>query len=652
MSTTTRSFPRMSMMIIRAASVSLMLVSLSSLLPNNNNNNSYSSVLFVHALINSQQRINSRIITNSHGQSNSATVLSSSSPSTDTAATTSASSSAAASSPSGVEFEFPPPLSNWEKAQRTAIFYQTAIPIIANYGGLIGNLKFQELLGQVLGQGESKFTEDDIEQLWNVQHEDGAEKLTKVFTELKGFYVKTAQIIASRQDLFPEQYTEALNGFTDNLDPMDTDLVIAVITKELLHADEVFDEMFSEFDTVPLGSASVAQVHRAVLTEKYGGPKEVAVKVQRPSIESKLLGDVANLKAVSKTFRDVLPLDYYTVMAELEKQLADEFDFVAEAVAMDRIYQSLSRSYDDDSIAVEPPVVLPRPVPGLISKRVLVMDYLKGVPLSRASEEMKRRGIDPSSPEAKLFGRKLLTALTYSFGRNILETGFFHADPHPGNIFVLENGDIGLIDFGQVKQISGRSRETLAKVMIALDERIGDDRPEDLERIGRLALELGVTLNEDAQDEAPAAVAMWLFDGATKVLPGGYDLGELSPNSPVKELESFPQDLVLVGRSTILIKGISDRLNIPWSLAKEWAPIARDVLNVNMGGKDPNNQKKKLGASPGGRVRFRTVLSTVKSWSKGRAKKVATKLPSSVRSRLAAYVVRREERKSRKKLMR
>ena len=105
----------------------------------------------------------------------------------------------------------------------------------------------------------------------------------------------------------------------------------------------------------------------------------------------------------------------------------------------------------------------------------------------------------------------------------------------------MENGDIGLIDFGQVKQISGRSRETLAKVMIALDERVGDDRPEDLERIGKLALELGVKLVDNAQDEAPAAVAMWLFDGSTKVLPGGYDLGELSPNSPVKELESFPQ---------------------------------------------------------------------------------------------------------------
>ena len=236
-----------------------------------------------------------------------------------------------------------------------------------------------------------------------------------VTTKLKGFYVKTAQIISTRQDLFPKQYTDALNGFTDNLDPMDASLAKAVVAKELLHKDEKFSDVFSEFDDVPLGSASVAQVHRAVLTEKYGG-REVAIKIQRPSIESKLLGDVANLKAVSKALREYLPLDYYTVFAELETQLADEFDFVAEAVSMDRIYQSLTRSPDGTEVT-ESPVVLPRPVPGLISKRVLVMDYLKGVPLSRAREEMEKRGIDPESPESKLFGRNLLKALTYSFGR-------------------------------------------------------------------------------------------------------------------------------------------------------------------------------------------------------------------------------------------
>lgn len=206
---------------------------------------------------------------------------------------------------------------------------------------------------------------------------------------------------------------------------------------------------------------------------------------------------------------------------------------------------------------------------------------------------------------------------------------------------MLENGDIGLIDYGQVKQISGRNRETLCKVMVALADREGDNRPEDLEMIGNLALELGVELNDDAKDEAPAAVAMWLFDGSTEVLPGGYDLGELSPNSPVKELKSFPQDLVLVGRSSILIKGISARLGIPWSLAKEWAPIAREVLDARAG-KGPI-----VASSADRRVRFRTVVSTLKQWAKGRAHSLGRKLPAPIRTQAANLLLKLEERKTR-----
>lgn len=478
--------------------------------------------------------------------------------------------------------------------------------------------------------GDKDFSDEDLEQIWNEQHEIGADKLANVITSLKGFYVKTAQIIASRGDLFPKQYTEALSGFTDDLDPMPCTLVKAVVGKELLNPGESFEDVFVEFDEKPLGSASVAQVHRAVLSEKYGG-REVAVKVQRPSIESKLLGDIANLKSLAKSLKQSLPLDYYTVFAELEKQLKDEFDFVAEASAMDRIYNALSRSYDG-SYPVNVPVVIPRPVSGLISRRVLVMDYLKGVPLSRARDEMIKKGIDPDGPESKLFGKKLLKGLTYIFGRSILETGFFHADPHPGNIFVLEDGRIGLIDFGQVKQISGRNRETLAKVMIALAN-LDVNNTSDLRTIGELALELGVKLNEDADDNAAPAVAYWLFDGSVETLPGGYDKGELSPNSPVKQLKSFPQDLVLVGRSSILIKGLSNRLNIPWSLAKEWAPIAEQVLQ------SPNAVNKK------NRVRFRQVWYTFQSWGKGRITSLGRKLPTPIRRRVAAIAVYLEGRK-------
>lgn len=526
--------------------------------------------------------------------------------------------------------EFPPPLSKVDRLKRAAKFWSSAIPIVLSYYSKSAELQVKETL-----TGE-KLTPDEEELIWAEQHNKGAIKLADTITSLKGFYVKTAQIIASRRDLFPSQYTEALSDFTDNVDPLPVSLIKAVVVKELLNPGEKFEDIFAEFDEKPLGAASVAQVHRAVLTEQYGG-KEVAVKIQRPSIESKLMGDIANLKALAKTFQDndALPLDYYTVFSELESQLQDEFDFVAESVAMDRIYDCVTK--DENGLPCESPIVMPRPVPGLVSKRVLVMDFLKGVPLSRAADEMLKKGIDPKSPEAQLFGRRLLRSLTDVFGRCILETGFFHADPHPGNIFVLEDGSIGLIDFGQVKQISGRARETLAKVMVALDERESDTNPADLEIIGKLALELGVEFNDDARPEGPPAVAMWLFDGSVENLPGGYDKGELSPNSPVKELKSFPQDLVLVGRSSILIKGLSNRLGIPWSLSKEWAPTARKVLDGNKTTKVMTEEDKK--------IRMRDVVTLLKTWGKGKASRAVSRLPPPLRSKVAAVVLRIEKRK-------
>jgi aarF domain-containing kinase len=528
--------------------------------------------------------------------------------------------------------EFPPPLTKVQRLERAAKFWSSAIPIVLSYYSKSAELLVKEAFTGV------ELTEDEEQSIWNEQHSKGAKTLADTITSLKGFYVKTAQIIASRKDLFPEEYTEALSDFTDNVDPLPVDLIKAVVEKELLVRGERFEDIFETFDEHPLGSASIAQVHRAVLTEKYGS-KEVAVKVQRPSIESKLMGDIANLKTLAKTFSETLPLDYYTVFCELEKQLADEFNFVAEAVAMDRIYETMTK--DENGYPCESPVVMPRPVPGLVSRRVLVMDYLDGVPLSRAAEEMLKKGIKPDSPESQLFGRKLLKSLTEVFGRCILETGFFHADPHPGNIFVLEDGRIGLIDFGQVKQISGRERETLSKVMIALDDRVSDDNPSDLENIGNLALELGVELADDAPAEGPAAVAMWLFDGSVENLPGGYDKGELSPNSPVKALKSFPQDLVLVGRSTILIKGLSSRLGIPWSLSQEWAPVARRVL-------EGNTKQTVEAESKSNKIRMKDVMKLLKTWGRGKASRAVTKLPSPVRTRVAAIALKLQKRREAK----
>ena len=181
--------------------------------------------------------------------------------------------------------------------------------------------------------------------------------------------------------------------------------------------------------------------------------------------------------------------------------------------------------------------------------------------------------------------------------------------------------------------------------MIALDER-KDDNPMDMDLVGKLSLELGVKLKPNAKPEAAPAVGVWLFDGAAEKLPGGYDTGELSPNSPVKELQSFPQDLVLVGRASILIKGLSNRLNIPWSLAQEWAPIARQVLHVN-----PTKKARAVTTEDDSqRVRFRVVLNSFKEWGKGRAEMLGHVLPSPIRSRVASLVLKIKEANTRRKL--
>jgi len=526
------------------------------------------------------------------------------------------------------DVEFPTETGPLERANRALTFWLRASPIVLSYINVYTKFQIKEkILRQCLD-------EDECEIIWNERHEAGSTVLARAFNDLKGFYVKVGQIIATREDLFPKQYSDALAGLTDFVDPMDASLARAVVQQELLNEDETFDSMFAEFDDEPLGAASVAQVHRARLTEAYGGG-EVAVKIQRPAIEAKLLGDVAALKNLAGAFRGIeaLPIDYYVVFKELEEQLADEFDFIKEGAAMERIGSILSTA--PDGTPCTPAVVTPRPVAGLVTKRVLVMDYLKGVPLSRAVETMKERGIDPESPEAKLFGLRLLSSLTEAFGRTILETGFFHADPHPGNIFVLDDGRIGLIDFGQVKQVGARSGVTLAKVMIALAQRTSDTDPDQLDEISRLALELGVRLREDAPREGPAAVAMWLFDGSVKTLPGGFDSAELSPNSPVKVLKSFPQDLTLVGRSTILIKGIASKLGVTWSLANEWEPIAQRLL------KRVTSRRPNAGGAP----RFRTVMKLARQWGSSKAEKAMMRLPGPLRRRLAAIALRLKERK-------
>jgi len=244
-----------------------------------------------------------------------------------------------------------------------------------------------------------------------------------------------------------------------------------------------------------------------------------------------------------------------------------------------------SVSHGADGAPLEPAVLVPLPTQGLVSKRVLVMDFVPGTPLNKLAGEMEKRGIKPGSPESKVAGVRILGQLSEAFGRMMLGAGFIHGDPHPGNIFVMEGARVALIDCGQVKQIPASYRLRLAEALLLVNEwQETGGTPELVEKAKETMASFGVTFLDEAAPEAAAALALLLFGDPDALMPGNFSSAELSEGSPIKAIASFPQELVLLGRATILIKGIAKRLGVNWSLAEKWKPLAEQALACGVDG--------------------------------------------------------------------
>jgi len=224
-------------------------------------------------------------------------------------------------------------LSSLAMLQRTLSFYSAAIPVFLSYKILDSTLKFRkDILNEIIPADEENKLYDDL-------HEWGSDIISNKITDLKGFYVKTGQIISTRVDIFPPQYTSKLAMTQDALDPLPIEVIRRVVSRELLDGGDLSD-LFADFESTPLGSASVAQVHKATLLDG----RVVAVKVQRPGIKSKLLGDIINLKNFAKAASKSLPLDYYKIFSEIERSLVYELDFLYEAQATAKVAAAVQHS--------------------------------------------------------------------------------------------------------------------------------------------------------------------------------------------------------------------------------------------------------------------------------------------------------------------
>eukprot|EP01038_Epipyxis_sp_PR26KG_P010023 gene10023-13479_t len=488
--------------------------------------------------------------------------------------------------------EIEKPLSISQRVGRALSFYSAAIPIFVSYKSLELSLKVRR------DSLNEQVTPEQEEAMFQAIHDWGSNIISKKIQELKGFYVKTGQIISTRVDIFPEQYTSKLAMTQDALDPIPGEIIKEIVRKELLGGAEL-SELFSDFDEEPLGSASIAQVHKATLLDG----RIVAVKVQRPGIEAKLLGDIANLKNFAKLVADSLPIDYYKIFCEIENTLFYELDFLHEAQATTKVASAVSHRPNNkprDNI----PVIIPLPVPGLVTRRVLVLEFVDGISLSKIAANLTLSN-SAITAEKKLFGFKLLCALTDAYSSMIFGSGIIHGDPHPGNIFVLKDGKVALLDCGQVKQISTLQRISLAKLVIIInawenlnniitekkrilstDNTMKNEIKELESQLTQITKDLaqrvknfGVEFKPGAGDECAAALAIVLFGNTDTVLPGGYAGEELSSNSPINQVTVFPSEFVLLGRATVMIKGIANRLGLSWSLSDRWAAVAEEAVS-------------------------------------------------------------------------
>ena len=352
-------------------------------------------------------------------------------------------------------------------------------------------------------------------------------KLREILEDLGPTYVKLGQIMSMRSDMLPEPYCEELTKLRTEVKPLPFSVISSVIQEEL---GKPADEVFAEINQIPLGSASIAQVHPAILKD---GTK-VVVKIQRPAIKRTMQNDILLMKKAAGILKLAIGtedlIDFKTILDELWKTTQEEMDFVQEAANLDLFYENQKEiTY----------VTCPKVFHGLTTPRILVMEYIDGIQIDE-TRQLESLGYDMTE-----VGQKAAE----NYCKQILEDGFFHADPHPGNLWV-SGEQIAWLDLGMTGHLTQHNKRLLKKAITAILEN-------DIYALKNVLLAFG----EPQERVNHARLYTDIDDILSKYMSmdfGTMKLGDLIERmlELVKEHRlAITPDITLLGRSMITMEG-------------------------------------------------------------------------------------------------
>ncbi|CAI5956856.1 unnamed protein product [Closterium sp. NIES-64] len=421
---------------------------------------------------------------------------------------------------------------------------------------------------------------------WQRAHKRCARSVYAAMVQLEGLWVKVGQYLSTRADVMPPPYLDLLRLLQDTLPPRDMSEVLGTIEEQLGSPPS---QAFSSFDHQPLATASIAQVHRAVLASG----QQVVVKVQHAGIKEKILQDFRNLTTIVEWLAWAEPeYDFKPVVGEWVKEVLKELDFRLEAANLERVARNFkqhqveggSSTAPDTGEASSDGLAVEASVPAVVraTERVLVMEFVQGVRLSDL----------PALDALHVDRQVLLNRIARAYAHQIYVGGFFNADPHPGNFLVSDEAPHlpVLLDFGLTKAVDHAKRVALAKMLLAAAE---GDVAMLLSAFSEMGLKLRVDLPEDAM-----AVTAFFFRTAAPAPQAKAEVARMREQfkSRAKELEqqakaagddaavrrnpvdAFPGELMFFSRVLALLRGISATLDVHLSYIDIMRPFAEAVL--------------------------------------------------------------------------